>query len=68
MSEWIEWLAQAGYGLDFTTDPPPPCSPSALAAEYNRLDPSTPRGEWRRRIARAHGATEWSDHPGLRAV
>jgi len=68
MSEWIEWLAQAGYGLDFTTDPPPPCSPAALAAEYNRLDPLTPRAEWRRRIAGVKGADGWSDHADLHAV
>ena len=66
--EWIAWLAQVGYGLDVTTDPPPPCSPAALAAEYNRLDPLTSRAEWTKRLTGAHGSGEWSKSALPRAV
>lgn len=35
---WLEWLADIGYGVNFTNTPPPPCEPRDLAEVYAERD------------------------------
>lgn len=38
ISKWLTWLADIGYGVDFTHNPPPPCTPHQLAEVYAERD------------------------------
>lgn len=40
-ARWVEWLADVGYGIDFTHHPHPPCTPREVAEVYAEREPIT---------------------------
>jgi hypothetical protein len=43
--QWLRWLADIDYGVNFVCHPPPPCSIRELAAVYSERD-GEPVEEW----------------------
>ena len=35
---WLDWLAEAAYGVDWRSDVDPPCTLKELAEAWQRLD------------------------------
>lgn len=48
----VMWLADSGYGTQFTTHRPPPIPLATLAKAYNALDKSKTPDEWQQEIIR----------------
>lgn len=38
-SKWLHWLAEIGYGIDFSSDVLPPCTPRQLAEVLAEREP-----------------------------
>lgn len=38
-SKWLHWLAEIGYGIDWSHDPHPPCTRRELAEVMNEIEP-----------------------------
>lgn len=52
---WCDWLAAIGFGIDFSTDVPPPCSLAELAEAMHRDDPREAGADWAWCIAEETG-------------